>query len=84
MRRLAAIALGWMKRREAAGPLHAALVDESGDQAVRVAAAMSLMRLFPVRPATPPPATQPDEPAAASTQPAPPKPPKLHSAGAKD
>jgi len=44
LQRLAAMSLGWMRRQEARGALHSLLSSEDGP--VRVAAAMSLLRLL--------------------------------------
>jgi len=85
LQRLAAIALGWMNRQDAADVLHPLLRNSNGG--VRVAAAMSLVRLLEAyRPVVEPAEPQPKpkvEPAsqpAARTRPV----PKLYTAGGKD
>jgi len=83
LRRLAILSLGWMKRDSAGTILHPRLKDR-GD--VRVAAALSLMRLFEGYRSRPPvPKTSTTRPTTkpATTKPAPPR-PKLKTAGAKD
>lgn len=80
---LAAIGLGWMNRTGAIEVLHPLLFSKDG--AVRVAAAMSILRLLgsvPTEPqgVTPRPASRPGE----ADLPTVPKPPKLHTAGGKD
>jgi len=87
LRRLAALALGWMGRREAVRYLHPHLRAEDGS--LRVAAALSTLRLLPEMqtPAPPAPGPTPDEPADADAEPDQPKPPprpKLQTAGGKD
>jgi len=84
LRRLAAIALGWMNRQEAADVLHPLL--RSGDGGVRVAAAMSLVRLLEAyRPVVEPVKQPKPKPIAASQPTAPTRPvPKLYTAGGKD
>ncbi len=82
LQRLAVMSLGWMKHQDAVGVLHPLLKDR--DSGVRVAAAMSILRLLPGY-ASPPPKA----PAPAATKPAAkdkpaPKRTKMHSAGAKD
>ena len=84
LRRLAMLSLGWMKRDSAGAILHPRLQHRDGD--VRVAAALSLLRLFegyrPRTPAVKAPTTRPTA-KASTTKPAPPK-PKLQTAGGKD
>jgi hypothetical protein len=80
---LAAIGLGWMNRTGAIEVLHPLLFSKDG--AVRVAAAMSILRLLGSGPTesqgvTPRPASRPGE----ADLPTVPKPPKLHTAGGKD
>ena len=84
LQQLAAIALGWMGRETIANTLTPLLGSRKGP--VRVAAAMSLLRLLknyrPISRAPEPPATQP---AGSAAQPDKPDPkPKLYSAGGKD
>ncbi|HUT57918.1 MAG TPA: HEAT repeat domain-containing protein [Phycisphaerae bacterium] len=81
LQRLAAISLGWMKRKQAVDVLHPLL--SSGDGGVRVAAAMSIMRLLAdqKRPLLPP---EPQPPEGRAQTPTPRPRPKLHTAGAKD
>ena len=83
LQRLAAICLGWMGHQEATGPLHGLL--RSGDGGVRVAAAMSLVRLLkaykPVhRPADTEAESKTDEPDEVSRESL----PALRTAGGKD
>jgi len=80
LKRLAALAAGWMKREAAANDLHPMLRSADGGQ--RVAAALSVVRLLkayrplkPPRPATRPAAAKPEAAA---------KKPKLHTAGGRD
>lgn len=82
LQRCAAISLGWMRRREAVGPLQAVMASAS-DPETRVAAAMSILRI--VRPGrapvvVPAPASRAAEPAARKQ----PRRPSVQSAGGKD
>lgn len=97
LQQLAAISLGWTQRREAVNTLYPLL--QSPEGAVRVAAAMSILRLSAVgemrrgdladaRPAAPAPSPRTPEGAAApgpgEGTPVPAPPPRLRTAGAKD
>ena len=85
LRRLAAMALGWTRQASAVDVLHPLLASEDGG--VRVASAMSILRVLGSGSAAPggPPAPE-DVAATQPTQPpeAPKPSPKLHSAGGKD
>lgn len=83
LQRLAVMSLGWMKQKKAVDTLHPLL--KSGDGGVRVAAAMSIMRLLAdqERPLPPPAPRVKDPQKRAESPPARPR-PKLHTAGAKD
>lgn len=86
LQRLAVIALGWMGKQDAAVILHSSL--KSQDGGVRVAAAMSLVRLLKGYRPTGLPAIPPKAAPAprAATRPAQPPAPtrQLHTAGGKD
>ncbi len=81
LQRLAAISLGWMKRSEAVNVLHP--LRKSEDGGVRVAAAMSILRILE-RYKTVTPAVVKPKRKDASASGRPPKRPKLHTAGGKD
>jgi HEAT repeat protein len=81
LQQLAAISLGWMGRRDSLCSLHPLLMSPQGG--VRVAAAMSIMRLTggakkTAPPPAPPPAVEPQSRPAAS------QPATLRTSGAKD
>jgi len=83
LQRLAAIALGWMDKPEAVSVLHPLL--QSQDGGVRVAAAMSILRLLasyrPVEELAP---VEPEAPAASQPAEGEKPQPQLYTAGAKD
>lgn len=83
LQRLAAISLGKMKRAEAVNVLHPLLGSQDGG--VRVAAAMSILRLLESYRLIPaPPVRKPETQPASQPQVRKTKPPKLYTAGAKD
>lgn len=82
LQRLAAIALGWMDRPDAVPALRDLL--EHTDSGVRVAAAMSLLRLLPEDVDGMPPAGLSGESVPPDVQASPVERPRLHTAGARE
>jgi len=83
LQRLAAIALGWMGRPEGVNVLRPLLASKHGG--VRVAAAMSLVRLLKAYRPTEPVGPEPTKPSARRSKQSPTAPaPRLYTAGGKD
>ena len=82
LQRMAAISLGWMKRQAAVDALHPLM--QNSDPAVRVAAAMSILRILSVYETAAEEMTAKKPPVKKSGKKPPAKRPKLYSAGGKD